>query len=200
MANPRRALFTAKLEALEVARGNDGWLRGHPEPVLLLAAGRLGPKGPLLESRHIARFPTPEVIPTTALPLDQLRLTADHRGARSTFFLFALALEHDSGDDIARLYGALESPERWGLVPHGSDPEPFDLAEACSRLGGAVTRVEPMLDGEHLALEDDDIVGSAFLSAPTHESRRSTVRFHFLSADEKNDWTARVVLTVRGHR
>jgi hypothetical protein len=200
VGNPRRALFTAKLEALEVARGNDGWLRGNPEPVLLLAAGRIGPKGPHLESRHIARFPTPDVIPTTALPVDQLRLTADHRGARSSFFLLALALEHDSGEDISRIYGALESLPRWSFVPHGPDPEPLDLGEACVRLGGVATRIEPMLDGRHLTFEEDEMVGGAFIGAPTHESKRATVRLHFLSPDEKNDWTARVILTVRGQR
>jgi hypothetical protein len=201
VSNTRRALLTAKLEALEVARGDDGWLRGHPEPVILLGAGVVGRDGPILESRTIARFATPSVIPVTALPADHVRLTADHRGPRSTFFLIALALEHDGGDDIAQLYGAIEAPARWSFLPLRAEvPEPLEITEACARLGPAPSRVEPMLDGAHLALENDEIVGATFVAAATHESRRGTVRLHFVSANGKNDWTARVGVTVRAQR
>ncbi len=194
-------MCTAKLEALEVARGHDGLLRGRPEPTLLLGLGVTTPAGPLLVTRNVVRFGTVPAIPATSLPREVVRLTADHDGSPVSFFLLALAFEEDGGDDVSAIFGALEAPVRWSVCSRGAPVlEPLDIAEASAAFGARPVVVEPMLDGGPVSSESDELVGATFLVMATDKPRRGVVRLHFVSDDGRNDWTARVFVTVRSSR
>lgn len=201
VTSSRRALCTAKLEALEIARGHDGLLRGRPEPTLLLGLGHVTSAGPKLLARNVVRFGTISAVPTTALPRETVRLTGDHHGDPAAFFLLAIALEEDGGGDVAAIYGALEAPARWAVCPRGAHLlEPLDVGEGARTLGPHPVLVEPMIDGTHYAFDSDDLVGAVYLGMKSDEARRGLVRLHFVSEGGENDWTARLMVSVRAAR
>lgn len=61
----------------------------------------------------------------------------------------------------------------------------------------ALAAVEPMLDGSPIRFSSDELVGVAFVAMAANQPRRGLTRLHFVSEDGRNDWTARVLLTVR---
>ncbi len=201
MGSSGKAQLTVRLDTVEVARGDDGWLRGRPEPTLLVAAGVVGPHGAVLAGRAVARLPKPDKIPVTSAPTEICRLSAEHRGAPTWFFVLWMALEQDGGDDVRRLFAALEAPRRLALCAMLDGVlEPVDLAEAPGRFGSSPTPVDLMLDGGHLSFSSDDWVGGAYLAARTDAGRRDRVRFHFADVRGDNDWTACATVTVRAQR
>jgi len=98
---PRRRVRLS-LQALEVARGHDGFLRGEPEPALLIAAYRTNGALPAsLVGRLLVRARLKNEIPCS-VSLGEHELHYDARFALAErILLLALALEENSGQGVA---------------------------------------------------------------------------------------------------
>ncbi|WP_437872696.1 hypothetical protein [Sorangium sp. So ce363] len=216
-APPARRVRSFRLRlditALELASGHDGLLRGAPEPVLLLAAYLLfphdpsGPAGltpPRPLGRTLVRFRPPEgrfpAVVTLRAPLSfkaRARAREDDR-----VLLLALAVEEDAGKEVERLYAHLTDAKHlrlWDLdAPVPAPLAPAELIAApYLRENAAPVRVGVLDDGGDLrdTCREDDFVGAcaAVVSTARHED---TLRFHFVSADGRNDWTAVTSVSV----
>ncbi|WP_437722130.1 hypothetical protein [Sorangium sp. So ce861] len=223
-APPARRVRSFRLRlditALELASGHDGLLRGAPEPVLLVAAyllfppdpgapppapgapAGLAPPRPL--GRTLARFSAPQgrfpAVLTLRGPLSfkaRARARDDDR-----ILLLVLAVEEDTGKEVERLYAHLADAKHlrlWDL--DAPVPSPSTLAEliAAPYLQGhaAPARVGVLDDGGDLrdTCRGDDFVGAsaALVSTARHED---ALRFHVVSADGRNDWTAVTAVSV----
>jgi hypothetical protein len=183
------------LEALEIAQGHDGFLRGEPEPVIVVGLySRLAGKTTVI-ARGVVRFARPDRIPTS-VPPDAARcaeheLKAERHVAPSEeFFAILCALEEDNGAGVRRAYELLGDPETLLCYRSEGEPDPVSIALP-SPLGIAsgAFAIE-LLAGDRPVAEEvkgDDWVGSAFVAL---ESAWSSHRPRFRS--EKNDWTALV--------
>ena len=191
---PRRTLRVA-LETLEIARGHDGFLRGKPEPALLVAAYRVGGTAPsCLVGRLLVRAQLKSEIPCS-VELGQSEVHYDARfGVAERVVVLALAIEEDSGDGVQALYTAFETPEQLMLYDTlEAEPVPRSLDE-WSRTDCAAPLARPVevLLGaaslERLATSDDYISASAF--SVTANARCDDVwRLPFVARDSRNDWT-----------
>jgi hypothetical protein len=197
---PRRTVRLT-VETLEVARGHDGFLRGKPEPVLLIAAYRTnGPGLASLVGRLLVRVELKSDMPCS-VELGEQELRYDARFAIvERIVVLALAVEEDSGDGVQALYTALETPQQILLYSAlDSVPAPLSLSdwarEKCA--APAAPAVEVLLEStrlEELAGSDEYISASAF-SVSTQERTDEVWRLPFIARDERNDWT----LVLRMH-
>jgi hypothetical protein len=189
------------VEALEVARGHDGFLRGKPEPVLLIAAFRTNGARPVsLVGRLLVRAQVKSEMPCS-VDLGEQELRYDARFAvTERILVLALAVEEDSGKGVQALYTALETPEQILLYTAlDAVPAPRNLGDwartECT--APAAPAVEVLLASrclEELAGSDEYISASAF-SVSTQARTEEVWRLPFVSRDERNDWT----LVVRMH-
>jgi hypothetical protein len=194
-----------ELTALELACGNDGLLRGMPEPVVLLGAflltdGQARPLGRTLVrlSQPSGRFPT-VVTPPATTPSPAV-LTARGRGTETTrIAVLAIAIEEDAGKDVERIYahlGGAAGLRVWTL--DDAIPSPMTLAElGPPSLPPASLRVGVVDEGADLrdACDEDDFVGAS-LFVITTTRQEDGFRLQFVSEDRKNDWTAIVGVRV----
>lgn len=175
-----------ELGELEIARGDDGFLRGAPEPVLVAGLYVVG-EGVALLTRQVVRFARPAEIPTTVIPEGAHELRSERYVAPGErFFGLVCALEEDDGRGVRRAYELLDEPGSLLCFRlDAREPEPVPLAVAAS---AAATRpVELLASGRPLAdeVEGDDLVGAALVGmGRTWTTHR--VRF----AARGNDWTA----------
>ncbi len=191
---PRRTVRLS-LDTLEIARGHDGFLRGAPEPVLLVAMYRLGGASPLsLVGRLLVRAELKSDIPCS-VELGQPEVHYDARFAvGERIVVLGLAVEQDSGDGVQALYTAFEAPEQLLLYDAiEAEPVPRNLAD-WSRDGCAAPAARPVevLLGssslEKLSPYDDYISAAAF--SVTAAARCDEVwRLPFVARDQRNDWT-----------
>ena len=192
-----------ELTALELASGDDGLLRGMPEPVVLLVSflitsGHARPLGRVLVrlNQPKGRFPNVVKPPAPAVLTGRGRAP---EGARIA--VLGIAVEEDSGTDIERLYARVVDVK--GLRVWAVDdavPAPAMIAE----LGLSAPSQAPLplrvgvLD-EGVDLHDlctqDDFIGASLLVLPTTRSEDG-FRLHFVGADGTNDWTAIVAVTI----
>jgi hypothetical protein len=188
---------------VEIARGHDGLLRGKPEPVLVVGV-YLAPKtGVRLVKREIVRLPNPPVMPGNVQP-DARRLARIRMGDadRGPVCIVVLGVEEDNGDDVARLYAALERPDAFAFWSERAGLEaPGHIAELFAA-GEQIAHPRPMatwLDGHHIAdtCQGDDWVGASVVVLPGEGRVHTDMRFHLVSADKKNDWTARARVRFR---
>ncbi|WP_437730584.1 hypothetical protein [Sorangium sp. So ce1335] len=201
------------LTGLEIASGHDGLLRGAPEPVLLFAAYLLVPPDPDAPAgltpprplgRTLVRFNAPQGRFPTVLTLRAPITFKARARAREhdRILLLALAVEEDTGREVERLYAHLADAKHlrlWDL--EAAVPSPSTAAE----LGAAPYLREPAAPVRVGVLDDrgdlrdtcreDDYVGACavIVSTARHED---ALRFHFVSADGRNDWTAVTTVNV----
>ncbi len=198
---PRRTLRLA-LETLEIARGHDGFLRGEPEPALLVAAYRVGGTAPLsLVGRLLVRAQPKSQIPCH-VELGQSEIHYDARfGVAERIVVLGLAVEEDSGEGVQALYAAFETPEQLLLYDAlEAEPTPRTLGD-WSRDGCAAPAARPVevLLGasslEKLA-PSDDYVAAAALSVTAQIRCDEVWRLPFVARDQRNDWTLVLRLSI----
>jgi hypothetical protein len=200
-----------ELTALELASGHDGLLRGLPEPVIVLGAFLLASARALPLGRCLVRLSQPAGrFPTTVTPPQPAVLRAKGRASTSArIAVLAIAVEEDAGKDVERIYAHLAEAKNvrvWNL--EDAVPSPVSLAElvagpeapsiAAPLLPHPVaTRVGVVVDGADLrdVCEADELIGAGLFVIPTTRNEEG-FRVHFTSADQKNDWTAVLSVSV----
>jgi len=198
---PRRSARLT-LQTLEVARGHDGFLRGKPEPAVLVAAYRTNGALPAsLVGRLLLRVPIRSDMPCT-VELGERELRYDARfpvGER--LLVLAFSLEENNGDGVAAVYAALENPAQL-LIYSASDsvPSPLSLedwAKAECRAPSA-TAVEVLLAGNALEsiVASDQFIAACAFSAAAHARCDEAWRLPFVARDQRNDWTLLARLRV----
>jgi hypothetical protein len=197
-----------ELTALEMATGDDGLLRGMPEPVVILAAylvteatperpARSKPLGRLLVRLHPeGRFPLVVAPSESAALKARVRATPNDR-----IVLLAVALEEDSGKDVEHLYGHLIDASYLRVYEiDAAEPSPVTITE----LGALpVTtpplahRVNVLVDGKDLrdTCKGDEFIGADVALLSPHKSEE-VFRAHFLPVDRRNDWTAILAVSI----
>ena len=197
---PRRKLRMS-LEALEVARGHDGLLRGRPEPTLLIAAYRTNGVLPAsLVGRQLVRARLNGDIPCS-VALAQPELRYDARFAPTErILILAFAVEEDSGEAVQALYAAFEAPSQLLLYsPLEAVPSPLALDEwarnECAAPSAA--NVEVLFDGAHFEQIDgsDQFISASAFSVSTQLRADEAWRLPFVARDQRNDWT--LILRMR---
>lgn len=190
--------FSVALNHLEIAKGHDGLMRGAPEPVILLAAYMLESAGARLLARTIYRVDAPKKFPCKVEPREQDILTAYYKPTRpGAVLLLGLAVEEDNSTGVSSLFADLEKADSLSLWPQFFDvPEPLDLAELLfvSDAWQQPRRVDIMYNNQFLSerCTGDKWIGACAFVAPIEHRRADVVRMHFVSADERNDWSAQL--------
>ncbi len=178
-------LASLDLEALEVALGYDGPMRGKPEPAIILAAFGVGPNDTALLGRALRRVRVPAVEPSTT-PLqdsEQELMKFKVPGSFSHLVIVGLALEEDGGADVAELYASMSDPDAiisWPL----SDvvPEPVTLSEAARCLS-----TPPDARTVQLCRDGDEV------GAGCRSSAGGTLRPHHTSAAQSRSQAAAAI-------
>ncbi len=149
--------------------GHDGFLRGKPEPALLVALYRTnGALSASLVGRLLVRAQLKSDMPCT-VELGERELLYDARFAvTERILVLALAVEEDSGAGVEALYAAFETPAEF-LLYGGSEaiPSPIGLDEWARNecRAPAACSVEVLFGGEKLeeiARSDEFISATAF--------------------------------------
>jgi hypothetical protein len=188
--------FQLDIAGLEMARGHDGILRGHPEPVLIVAVYARNARTVQLLGRSLHRFHPRGQLPCTVSADVALALTVHLRQtAVRDFVVLAIAMEEDGGADIQRMYGTVED-YRTLSVWYGSKPgvRPLQVPDLPQGKGdwNYPIPVEMQVDGQEASslCTADKWVGSAAWVLPTESWEGGcTFRARFLSPDRRNDWT-----------
>jgi hypothetical protein len=203
----RPKMVRVELRQVEITAGHDGLLRGKPEPVILLfaycvdfsAAGATSFLGGVVARLH-PRTPFPcqlSVGKDGTVAMDVRRVCE----ARETdgLLILALALEEDSSSDVQRLYQRLAEPRSIFLWDsHAPIPAPVTIATATTwtdRRGAQVFSVHVM-DGVHDLAEEcggDTWIGAQAV-VTGYRQRDSECRLRFVSANQRNDWTALIAI------
>jgi hypothetical protein len=176
---------------LEVARGHDGFLRGKPEPVVVLGAFAVSELGVRCVLRTVQRFRLSSAPPCNATASDgphRVQLTGD-----SALLLVAAALEDDGGGDHDKLYTGFERIA--SILVFDTDtpvpaPESLEVATR-ARMGKAGHAVGLLFDDvvvEHTVVKDTWI-GAALASVSAEGARGANVRLPLRAEDGRNDWT-----------
>ncbi len=197
---PRRTLHV-QIESLEVTRGHDGFLRGKPEPVMMLAAYRAQPSAASLVGRVLLK---PRLVrdPPCKLVLEGVELRYDtHPRELERFVLLALAVEQDSGEGVTALYESLEAAQDLALWSMGEDvPAPRALGEWSPATIAApdAQPIELLVATRHAreVSESDDYISACALALPVGERHDELWRLPFADSDGGNDWTATLRVRV----
>lgn len=190
-----RATFRGIVEKLEVARGHDGFLRGGPDPVLLVGVYGVSGGASRLLGRTLHRFPSETKFPTELAP-DRAELPAVLvEGPEMRFVVLAVALEEDGDLDVQRIFGALDHPELLSIwSTDRSEVDPLALGAFPNDAAHATpSPIELVIDGQTAssACKSDKWIGARAWSLETRTpAAPSMYRAPFLAADRKNDWTA----------
>jgi hypothetical protein len=183
------------LQTLEVTRGHDGFLRGKPEPALLVAAYRTDGGHPAsLVGRVLLRAQVKSSMPCSVeLGAREIRYEARFAPTERLLVL-VLSVEENSGDGVAALYASFEKPAQLLIYNAGeSVPSPLSLEEWAKRecRAPAAHAIEVLRDGQSLdkiADSDQFIAASAFSIGAGARSNEDW-RMPFVARDERNDWT-----------
>lgn len=188
---------------LEIVAGHDGFLRGKPDPVLVMAAFVVVDGVATLVNRSLVVFKPAKPFPSTVAPegsggFQSRVLTVP---TRCHYVLLVCALEEDDGAGVRRAYGAMDHPhEVTAWASADAEPAPSALGE----LGAArfpwtkAVPVELQLEGIAAATRcaGDKWVGATIVRVPPRTPpMRALFRLPFRSADRKNEWTAFVEIT-----
>ena len=195
-----RGRFTLRLDSVEITRGHDGFLRGDPEPTLILAAFAVARGNTYLLERTLRRLRATAPFPSEVTVGERLLFSADLPGAPPRVALLGLAVEQDHGKDVEALYAALghaESLDTWSISTPLPEPRGIeDLVDEPPTRPPVATRVHLMRDGVDMgdACRHDNWIGAALLLLATDQPCVRRWRMPFLSADGRNDWTVRLRL------
>lgn len=189
------------VRALEIARGFDGWLRGDPEPVLLLAVYAVAGSHRNLLARDCCRILSEGPFPKLLTLPQPMHLRAEVPLSPSLcFVVVAIGLEEDADVETQRVYGLLERPEDLGFWSiHHHEPVPIGIVDLPRDQENwqYPRRTHLLADGRHVegTCKQDKWIGcSAWSVFPRGQQAR--YRAHFLSSDQKNDWTALIDVTA----
>ncbi len=187
---------------LEVAKGHDGFLRGAPEPTLVVGLYRVDEAEVRLLGRYLYRFAQPSSIPAKVAPREPSHEWVVQRlDTTSRVVLLALAAEEDSGRGLQHLYAELEhgaAVMAWTDTGGAADPGHLaELADEGRLAAGRAHRVHVMFDDRDPSarLPGDDWVDANLLWTPSGPGRQR-YRLHFVSPDGRNDWTAELDLDL----
>jgi hypothetical protein len=196
-----RRRIQAQLHGVKLERGHDGFLRGKPEPVIMVAGYAVGGSRAVVldcarQSLHVNRS-----FPCQIEPRQPILLFSVRAAGAARLLVLGLAFESDGGEDVNRMFQALTMPEDW-MVRDGSSAmaAPFRLRELeifPPHDPPNAQRVRLTYRDKDIATccTEDDWVGASMIVLPTEPSRRRW-SMHFLSDDRRNDWTAQVELEV----
>jgi len=183
------------LLTLEIARGHDGFLRGKPEPALLVAAYRADGSQPAsLLGRLLLRARVESDMPCS-VELGARELRYDARfGTDERLMVLVFSVEENAGDGVAALYAALEKPGKLLIYNAGeSVPSPLSLEDWAKRecRAPAAHAVEVLHGGEALEkiAEADQFIAASAFSVIANARCDETWRLPFVARDERNDWT-----------
>jgi hypothetical protein len=190
--------FSGQLLSLEIARGHDGFLRGSPEPVLLVGAYLVVEASVYVVGRTLHRFvvktpfPSEATADRAALPSCAVELGT---AGSAKWVVLAIALEQDGGEDVQRLFGAIEHHDSISVwAPESGDIEPVTLGALPETAEWATPRpVHVSLGGRSAAdgCSSDKWIGAVIFWLRGHRAPQSgRFRLPFLAADGRNDWTA----------
>ena len=184
------------VQRIELARGWDGWLRGGPEPCLLVGVFKVeGPAVSLL-GRSVHKLGTVNSFPHTRQIDEELldvRIPGDtDSGALAVLCLF---VEEDGGRDIAALYTDVGTPARLaGFEKASLIPDPLSMAEIMALPPSQPPHAQPICllrDGCTLGdqIVDDDWIGASVVRLALSASRGdSHWGLRAQSEDRRNDW------------
>ena len=204
----RHGALSILIPKLTVAKGHDGFMRGSPEPTLLVGAF-LNDAGGATERtlvRGLWRFASPRSMPSDVATAGEHQVRTDIFVTRpASIVLLAVAFEEDAGRDVAEVFSAMETAARLHVWREDEPaPHPLNLAELWlgnADLGPAAfdhpTRVNVHLDGKDLKrnCKSDDYVDALAVVLSANRTHRRDLRFHFRTHDGRNDWTA--VMEIR---
>ena len=184
-----------RMGTLEIARGHDGLLRGMPEPVVLVGVYCLDVHGIQLVGRYAYHFERPTRIPDKVEPREpsnEKQVFAHAPGA--TIVILAMAIEEDSGRGVQDMFAALNHGDTLVTWTDGAgESSPLHLGELPDGwLGRNVGQpVQLLIDGRDPArdLVGDDWIAAGIAVSNTARGRHQH-RFHFVSRDQRNDWSA----------
>jgi hypothetical protein len=196
--------FEGEVATLEIARGHDGFLRGSPEPVLVFAVYMLTEPAPQIVGRTLHRFRATRPFPSDAhADKNALPGCAVHvpDGRPLRWAALAIALEEDGGEDVQRVFGAVEHHQRLTVLTcDPADIEPRTFASLPVDPEWCQPReVDVLVDGRAMSssCRSDKWIGAVcWLLQASERSRRTRFRLPFLAPNERNDWTAVVEIGV----
>lgn len=187
--------ISLSIDFLEVARGNDGFLRGLPEPSLVCGLFAVSADGTSLLGRQVCQFEQPTAFPQTVAARAPALIEATWMtGPDAALVVIVIGLEVDGGADVQRAYARLEDHAHLMLLDTSETPTALHLAELISHKEEWRTprAVDVTTDGsrwDQSCTSDDWIAAAAFVP-----HARGPVRLRLLAADGKNDWTAKLTL------
>lgn len=198
---------TLTWDRLEIARGHDGLLRGKPEPVIVSAIFHLQSNQTRLGGRWVNRCNCSTAsYPTLVTPIDVPRMNAPGFSAReAAFFCLWIAIEDDGGSLVQDIYARLERVNDIFLCPlEHLDPAPLFLT--CDGVS-ELERCQPfpldlLVEGQHLSSlrARDDFIAAMGVVLPAGGPYTEELRVHFVSTNERNDWTLPVKIRHRASK
>lgn len=182
------------IPSLEVARGHDGFLRGRPEPVVVLGVYVAGTSSVQLIEREVFRFEVATPFPSVARKRAgrALECSVRYAGGEPASVFVAVALEQDGAGDVQRIYGQLEQCREISLYRSDSDPEPASLTDLAADPTWRDPATVQLLVGGRVSRDEcasDKFIGAVAWSLETGRLG-GLFRLHFLADDHRNDWTA----------
>lgn len=193
----RVSTLALSLPRLTVAKGHDGFLRGSPEPTLVLGAflHEAGPKIARTVARGLWRFASPSAFPSEVATKGDGKVKAELAVARpGQLVLLAIAIEEDAGDDVREIFAAMEDASRFEIWrPDDTVPQPRHFNELDASFSEPV-RVNVQLDHDELqrVCKADDYISAQLVVIDANRRQKRDLRLHFRSDDGLNDWTAQV--------
>lgn len=198
-----RSRIRINFQHLELAKGHDGFMRGKPEPALIIGVYLVEGQRLRLLNRTTMHFGTiHKRFPCTVKRFTSLlphRSYEHHPGAH--FVVLAMAIEEDRGDDVQHLYAILDRDQAitvWS--PEAVMPAPMHIYELPldDQNWWTPYRVHVMVDGTTVSesCRGDDWVDASLTVISTEIHQRREHRMHFRSSDDRNDWTAELSVTV----
>ena len=182
------------LERIEIANMHDGFLRGDPEPCVVVGCYQLNGSEAESIGRALYRFSLKRPVPCDLSPrqrLLDLPVMSEHFPLSVCVLLFAF--EENGGSDIRAAYQDLAAPASFFVWSESqSDPEPVRIGQHAFGLrANHCESVQVLRDGEapHRGTRDDSWVGAASgVIKFTAQAQEGLLRYHARSHDGRNDW------------